>query len=305
MRNKFASHITKLAEKQKNIFLLSGDIGNRMFDDYKKVAPERFINCGIAESNMMSVAAGLGLCDFRPFVYTITPFTTLRCLEQIRVGVGYHNSPVIIVGTGSGLSYAELGPTHHSLEDIGILKTIPNINIFAPSDGFELLNFIDLALQSNYPSYIRIGKKGEPDLYSDRLEHNPNKLNWIRKGGNIAVLSYGPIINEAIIAADELISMDKKISVISFSNIKPFRTNLLKELLDMKIKHLIILEEHYSSSGLFNIISSYIAKQKLSFLSVNPLGIPDEFINTLGTQKFIRSEYKIDSKAVVEAVMNL
>ena len=126
MRNKFAEVIVKLARKRDDICLLSGDIGNRMFDDFKKVAPDRFLNCGIAEANMMSMAAGLALSGLRPIVYTITPFTTTRCLEQIRTGVAYHEAPVVIVGTGSGLSYAELGATHHSLEDLAVLRSIPN-----------------------------------------------------------------------------------------------------------------------------------------------------------------------------------
>ena len=122
MRNAFANEMTKLAEERSDVCLLSGDIGNRMFDKFKEVAPERFLNCGIAEANMMSLAAGMALSGLRPVVYTITPFTTTRCLEQIRTGVAYHEAPVVIVGTGSGLSYAELGATHHSLEDLAILR---------------------------------------------------------------------------------------------------------------------------------------------------------------------------------------
>ena len=109
MRNAFARAMTELAQERDDVCLLSGDIGNRMFDCYKEVAPARFFNCGIAEANMMSLAAGMGLCGMRPVVYTIAPFTTIRCLEQIKIGVAYHESPVVIVGTGSGLSYSELG----------------------------------------------------------------------------------------------------------------------------------------------------------------------------------------------------
>ena len=166
MRDSFAKEVKNLAIDNKNIVLLSGDIGNRMFDDYKKIAPNRFINCGIAEANMMSMASGMALSGLQPIVYTITPFTTTRCLEQIRIGVAYHEAPVIIVGTGSGLSYAELGPTHHSLEDIAIIKSIPNINILTPADRNELVVQLREAVESKYPTYMRIGKKGEPSLYS-------------------------------------------------------------------------------------------------------------------------------------------
>jgi len=148
MRDAFAREMTSLASERSDVTLLSGDIGNRMFDRFKQVAPERFFNCGIAEANMMSVAAGMALSGMRPVVYTIAPFTTTRCLEQIRVGVAYHKAPVVIVGTGSGLSYSELGPTHHSLEDMAILRTLPGINVVAPADSNELVAQLQEALNS-------------------------------------------------------------------------------------------------------------------------------------------------------------
>ena len=167
MRNTFAKEMTRLAKENKKLVLLSGDIGNRMFDQFKFVNPQRFINCGIAEGNMMSMAAGLALTGLRPVIYTITPFTTSRCFEQIKIGAAYHNANVIIVGTGSGLSYAELGPTHHSLEDIGILSTLPGMRILTPCDSLELSSQLEECLSLEGPSYIRIGKKGEPDLVSN------------------------------------------------------------------------------------------------------------------------------------------
>ena len=121
--------------------LLSGDIGNRLFDKLRAQSPSQFLNCGVAEQNMMGVAAGMGLSGLRPIVYTIAPFTTSRCLEQIKVDVAYHRAPVIIIGTGSGLSYASLGPTHHSLEDFAILRAIPNLQILAPWDTISLREF--------------------------------------------------------------------------------------------------------------------------------------------------------------------
>ena len=135
MRNAFAREITRLAVERQDVVLLTGDIGNRLFDEFKGLAPGRFLNCGVAEANMMSVAAGMALSGLRPVVYTITPFTTVRVLEQLRVGVCYHEAPVVVVGTGSGLSYAELGPTHHSLEDIAITRCLPGLNVLAPADS--------------------------------------------------------------------------------------------------------------------------------------------------------------------------
>ena len=120
MRNAFADQLTHLSKKDKRLCILSGDIGNRLFDKFKQQNNNRFINCGIAEANMVGVAAGISKFGFLPFVYTITPFITTRCLEQVKIDVAYHDLPVTIVGTGSGLSYSDLGPTHHSFEDISI-----------------------------------------------------------------------------------------------------------------------------------------------------------------------------------------
>ena len=142
MRNTFADEITTLAKKNKKIVLLSGDIGNRLFDKFRKIHQDRFYNCGIAEASMTGIASGLAYTGLLPVTYTITTFNTMRCLEQIKLDVCYPNLPMIIVGTGSGLSYASLGSTHHSLEDISILRSIPNISIFCPSvpnEGKSLL----------------------------------------------------------------------------------------------------------------------------------------------------------------------
>ena len=181
MRDAFAKEMKSLVEGKDNVVLLSGDIGNRMFDGLKKSRPDQFINCGIAEANMMSMAAGMALCGLRPVIYTIAPFTTVRCLEQIKIGAAYHNAPVVIVGTGSGLSYSELGPTHHSLEDIGILSTLPGLRILTPCDSIELSSQLEECLSLEGPSYIRIGKKGEPDLVSNSSQTVIGKANIIKE----------------------------------------------------------------------------------------------------------------------------
>ena len=186
MRNTFAKEITRMAQTDDNIVLLSGDIGNKMFDEYKNISNGRFINCGIAEANMMSVASGLALAGMKPYVYTITPFTTCRCLEQIKIGAAYHNANITIIGTGSGLSYSELGPTHHSLEDMGIISCLPNIRILAPCDSIELRNQLIQINELEGPTYIRIGKKGEPDLIKNSNRNLIGKASVIKEGKDIS-----------------------------------------------------------------------------------------------------------------------
>src|SRR5207248_4239604 len=182
MRNAFASEITKLGVENERVVLLSADIGNRLFEDFKTRCPGRFYNCGVAEANMIGVATGLAMAGMRPVCYTITNFITYRCIEQIRVDVRYHHQPVIIVGTGSGLSYASLGSTHHSCEEMGMLRLLPGLHVLAPADAMEVKALLKAALKQSDPVYIRIGKKGEPNVHTQEPDAAIGKAIVMRPG---------------------------------------------------------------------------------------------------------------------------
>ena len=142
MRNAFVEEITKISKNNKKIILLAGDIGYKLYDEFKLKYPSRFYNCGVAEANMNTVAAGLALKGFRPITYTIATFNVYKTVEQIKIDIAYPNLPVIIVGVGAGLSYSGLGSTHHATEDIGVLRSIPNLNIVVPADSYELKSLL-------------------------------------------------------------------------------------------------------------------------------------------------------------------
>ena len=161
MRDTLVNQITKLAEKNKKIVVLAGDIGYKLFDGFIKKFPNRFYNCGVAEANMTTVAAGLAIKGFIPITYTIATFNVYKTVEQIKIDICYPNLGVIVVGVGSGLSYADLGATHHALEDIGILRSIPNLNIVTPADPLELKSLVPQIIKNKQPTYLRIGKKGD------------------------------------------------------------------------------------------------------------------------------------------------
>src|SRR6516165_805709 len=204
MRNAFAAEITALAATNQRVVMLSGDIGNRLFDDFKVRCPGRFFNCGVAEANMIGVAAGMAFSGLRPVAYTITPFVTTRCLEQIRVDVCYHHVPVIIVGTGSGLSYASLGATHHSCEDIAFLRALPHMTVLCPGDAVEVKLALRAALAQDEPVYIRLGKKGEPVVHKRAPEFTIGKGIVVRRGQDVCLLSTGNMLALAMRAAEEL-----------------------------------------------------------------------------------------------------
>ena len=307
MRTLFQKHITELAKLRDDIILLSGDIGNKMFDNFKEIAPERFINCGIAEASMMSIAGGLGLSGLRPIVYTITPFITARCFEQAKISVSYHESNVLIIGTGSGLSYAELGATHHSLDDISLMSSIPNMRVLVPCDPNQLKFYIDQSLNLNGPTYIRIGKKGEPIITSKVKEIKIGKSNLIREGNDFLILAIGPIINEALIAVEKFESdYQKSIAIADMSSIKPLDEIFLRKMLDRKFKAWLTLEEHGFMGGLGIRINNWLFKNdKYANLKTINLNTPDQFIHTLGNQNFLRKKLNLDSSYILQKLHSL
>ena len=305
MRNAFAKAMTQLAEEREDVCLLSGDIGNRMFDRYKEVAPTRFFNCGIAEANMMSMAAGMGLQGLSPVVYTITPFTTTRCLEQIRTGVAYHEAPVVIVGTGSGLSYAELGATHHSLEDIAILRSIPNMRICAPADSTELIAQLRQAIDEKKPTYIRIGKKGEPNLHDNLDNLGIGKANLLKDGQKTLLLSIGPIISEALHAREILERCGIKPAIANMGSVKPLDEQFLQQCVAEEYTNWISIEEHHKCGGLGSALLEWLNEKRINRINLKRMGIDDHFVHKLGSQEYVRELEKLNAAAIVEEVKSL
>ena len=301
MRNAFADEITKLAADDLKVVLLSGDIGNRLFDKLRAQSPKRFMNCGVAEANMMGVAAGMASMGLRPVVYTITPFTTTRCLEQIRVDVAYHNLPVVIVGTGSGLSYASLGPTHHSLEDFAIFRAIPNMQIIAPYDAPSMRAVLRDALAGNKPTYIRIGKKGEKDIMPGTVAVGIGKTLTARDGHDICILAVGTIAGEAVKAAD-ILRKEHGISpeVLLVNTVKPFDSVLLDRVA-AKFKTIVTVEEHAKIGGFGEHVASTLAQNGIR-TRIICLGARDEFMHVVGSQEYARAVYEIDAPSIVKAV---
>ncbi len=301
MRNAFADELMALAARDERIVLLSGDIGNRIFDPFKQAFPDRFYNCGVAEASMMSLAAGLALTGLRPVVYTITTFATYRCFEQIRVGVAYHDAPVIIVGTGSGLSYASLGPTHHSLEDMAILRAVPGMTVLAPCDSNELRAGLAEALTLDAPCYIRIGKKGEPLIHETPPALTIGKAITLRDGSDICLIGSGTITSVVIDAAEWLGDYGISARVESFPSIKPLDEERLGEIFG-RFDIVAVAEEHGRIGGLYGAIAEWLAGQpdgKSARLLA--FGTDDRFMHTIGSQAYARESFGLSASHIGEA----
>lgn len=300
MRNAFAAAVTELARVDERVMMLAGDIGNNLFDNFKKVDHRRFLNCGVAEANMMGVAAGMALCGLRPFVYTITPFTTTRCFEQIRVDVAYHDVPVVIVGTGSGLSYADLGPTHHSLEDLAILRTLPGMRVHAPCDSTELRLLIRETIKHESPAYIRIGKKGEPAIHASDPDLKVGQAIVVRPGTDVTLLGAGTIMSVVLAAAALLEAGGISAEVVSFHTIKPLDEAYLTAAVS-RFPLLATIEEHGLIGGFGGAVAEWLAPRRgapplLSF------GAVDAFLHEIGTQQYARGRYGLTAENIAAGV---
>ncbi len=300
MRNAFVDEITKIAGKNKKIVLLAGDIGYKLFDNFQKKYPNRFYNCGVAEANMTTTAAGLALKGFIPITYTIATFNVYKTVEQIKIDICYPNLGVIIVGVGSGLSYAGLGATHHAVEDVGVLRSIPNIKIVSPADSNELRSLLRNIIKNKKPTYLRIGKKGEKNIYKTVPKTILGKGNVIYDGKNICIIATGNVIVNANAAAINLRKKNIYCGLVSMHTIKPLDRNLLNKIFK-KYKNIVILEEHTSIGGLSSAVSEYFMETGLRnrFLKLNT---GTEFILKSGSQKEAQKKLNISSEAIEKKI---
>jgi transketolase len=303
MRNAFAGAVTELGEIHPELVMLAGDIGNRLFDSFKDRHPTRFYNCGVAEANMTGVAAGLAASGLRPITYTITPFNTVRCLEQIRLDVCYPDLPVIIVGTGAGLSYAGLGATHHSMEDIAILRTLPNMHVVCPADPLEVKLALKDALRLGRPTYIRLGKKGEPAIHQTPPPFTIGRGITVRDGEDVVILSVGNMLETALQCATELQQKGISTQVVSMHTVKPLDDALLSAAFAGK-KLVTVMEEHSLTAGAGSAVLEWGNAKRADLRKLLCIGGPDRFLSSCGGQRQARALLGLTAADIVPQMLS-
>ncbi len=304
MRNAFADELTKLGNEDPRVVMLSGDIGNRLFDKFKDKHPSRFFNCGVAEANMMGVAAGMAMNGLRPVAYTITPFVTTRCLEQIRTDVCYHEAPVTIVAVGAGLAYSGLGPTHHACEDVSFLRSIPNMVVICPGDAVEVRGALRAAMQQDRPVYIRMGKKGEPVVHGGPLEDfKIGKAITISEGSDVCLLSTGNMLPEAVEAAHRLKEQGVAAEVVSFHTVKPLDETCLRDAF-ARFKLVATLEEHSLIGGFGAAVSEWLADTRTQPRRFLRFGTPDAFFKKSGEQEYAREMLGLTGHQIADKIIH-
>ncbi|MBI3955032.1 1-deoxy-D-xylulose-5-phosphate synthase [Candidatus Gottesmanbacteria bacterium] len=305
MRNAFSKTLTRLAKQNKNLILLTGDLGYTVFEDFIKTHPDRFINMGVAEANMMGVACGLSLKGFIPVVYSIATFATMRGFEQIRTDICVHNANVKIVGTGGGLSYGHAGSTHHALEDIAIMRSLPNMTIICPSDPVQAEIATEQMIIHKGPVYLRLGKRGEPIFYKKPLKFKIGKGIVLRNGKKAAIIATGNLVHNALLVSKILEKYSINITIVDMNTVKPLDKKLILQLLT---NHEIIctLEEHSIIGGLGSAVAEVIAENPIKKnLHFYRFGLPDIFIERAGSQEFLRNKYSLTPEKISGKILKL
>jgi transketolase len=300
VRNAFIDELTLLAEEDDKIFLIIGDLGFGVIENFEKSFPNQFLNAGVAEQNMMGMAAGLASAGYKVFVYSIGNFPVFRCLEQIRNDICYEELDVSIVSIGAGLSYGTLGYSHHAIDDIGVMSALPGMTIYSPADPIETRRALRESVSIQSPKYFRLGKSGEPNIFNQTSTVFPN---WteLTSGNDLLVLTTGAITNEAIEAAALLQNLGIEISVVAVPVLKPlaFDKNLVG-----RFDNVIVLEEHSTAGGLGTILSEQFALNGVRANLVK-LGLPDHVHHELGSQKHLRHHFKLDAVGIVDKVKQI
>lgn len=253
MRTAFIQELIAQARLHPEIFLIVGDLGYSVVEPFADEFPDRFLNAGVAEQNMTGVAAGLASEGFHVFTYSIGNFPTLRCLEQIRNDVCYHNLPVTVVAVGAGMAYGNLGYSHHCIQDIACLRGMPNLTLLSPGDPGETRACIKWLAQNPGPSYLRIGKAGEPDVHSLEVSFD-GPLRIVDRSSNVAIIATGSVLACAVAASEKLALEGLDCDIYSFIRLAPLCDQDFTPLLNYRF--ILSVEEHVQQGGLGELLAA-------------------------------------------------
>lgn len=302
MRNAFVKTVFKESLKNKNIMLMTGDLGFSVFEEFVQKLPEQFINGGVAEQNLTGVAAGLALEGKIPFIYSIVPFVTMRNFEQIRNDICYNDANVKIVGVGAGFSYAIYGYTHYALEDVAILRTLPNMSILTPGDPIEAEFAVKEALRIKGPVYIRLGKAGEPNIHKNISKLQFGKASVIKSGSGVALITSSIMLQTAYDVTKILETKGISVQLMQMHTLKPFDTKSIIAI-SKKIKYIVTLEEHTIYGGLGSIVAEVIAENSLP-VRFRRIAVENSLLKVLGNQEYMRNAHGLSKEKVVKTILN-
>ena len=301
MKNAFITTLEKLALANQDIFLLTGDLGFNSFENFKELYPDRFLNVGIAESNMIGIAAGLALSGKTIYCYSIIPFLIMRSFERIRVDLCYDNANVKLIGWGSGFSYGFEGMTHHAIEDISIMRSLPGMTVVAPGDAEEAQAVLKASVDHQGPLYIRLGKNRESHVYDDVPKLEIGKGIVISDGSDICIIATGSMLFAAKVVSEELTKMGLDVRLISMHTVKPLDEELVK-MCASDCSAIFTIEEHSINGGLGTAVSEHL--MELGYRGLfKKIGLPDEYSSHIGNIDYLLEKYNLTPATIKNRVL--
>lgn len=300
MRVAFIDTLIDCARENPNIWLLIGDVGFGLVESFQAEFPDRFINVGVAEQNMVGVAAGLALSGKVVFCYTFASFAVTRCLEQIRNDVCYHNANVKIVGGGGGLIYGSLGMSHHATEDIAIMRALPNMTVIAPCDAVQTKLATKAIAKSGNPCYLMLSKAGDSITYKQIPEFKIGEAINLRDGKDVALMATGGIASEALDAAELLAEDGIECRVLGFHTVKPIDyVEIGYSVLNTKL--IVTIEEHNLDGGFGSAVAEEIMDMGVLTRLIR-IGIGNRFCTEVGSQQYLREVNGLTAKHIAKTV---
>ena len=299
MRDAFFDSVYELAAHDPNLIFLTADHAAFSLERFKRDLPRQYFNVGIAEQNMVSVAAGLALSSKRVFIYSIANFVTLRCFEQISVDLGGMNLPVTIVGSGPGYSYGSDGPTHHATQDVAILRTLPHLTILNPADAVASTACVQMGYKAVGPTYIRIERGVLPVLYDDHHSFSAG-FAQIRMGRDLLIISTGIMVHKALEVSDRLSEIGIGAGVLDLYRLKPvYEPSLLSSL--QGVERIVTLEENSIVGGLGSLVAEILADHK-RMIALKRIALPDRHCYEYGNRDWQHSYEGLDVAGIVRVI---
>lgn len=302
MRDTFVRTLIEEAKKDKNIELVTGDLGFGVLKPFWEALPDQFTNAGIAEQNMTTVAAGMALEGKKVFTYSIGNFPTLRCLEQIRNDCAYHNANVKVVCIGGGFVYGSLGMSHQATEDLAVLRALPNVVVMAPADLVEAEECVKALVKYPGTAYLRLGRGGEKRIHEKIENFEIGKAVKVHDGERVAIFSTGAIFEEVEDAYLKLVEAGYKPAVYTFPTVKPIDRAVIEEI-SRDFELIVTCEEHNIIAGFGSAVAEVMAEIKGCRATLLRIGLNDEYSVKVGNQKYLRKQYGMDSQSIVEKVI--
>lgn len=304
MRSAFVRTLLNLAGQDSRIALVVGDLGFGVVDKFAEQYPAQFVNAGVAEQNMTGIAAGMALCGKVVFTYSIANFPTLRCIEQIRNDVCYHNANVKIVSVGGGLAYGALGISHHATEDVAMMRVLPNITVVAPGDPLEAELATQALAAGPGPAYLRLGRAGEPCVHHAAIDFHLGKAIRVLNGRDITLVATGTMLYTTMQVAERLSRDGIEARVLSMHTIKPLDTDALLSAVK-ETGGVITLEEHSITGGLGSTVAEFLAELPDVRVPFKRLGLPPKFTSLVGGHEYLKSSYALTSDGILNSVFDV